>query len=292
MSGIELLEELLQAPARPLRRPDDGPRHHRQRRGRHAEGRLRLPDQAPRERRAAAGACAGPPSAAACSRENRLLQEQLRDRFRIENIVGAHGSMQDVFRVVHKVAASTSTVLIYGESGTGKELVARALHQESDRRDRPFYAVNVGRAPREHPRGRAVRPREGGLHRRRGAQDRPLRAGLGLDAVPRRGGRPEARPAGQAAARAAGAGDPARRRHRADPRGRADRGRHEPGPGAGGTRGALPRGPLLPAERHPDRAAAAARAAHRHPAARRALPEEVRRGRHGRARSARRPSRC
>jgi len=80
-------------------------------------------------------------------RENRLLQEQLRDRFRIDNIVGAHGSMQDVFRIVHKVAASNSTVLIYGESGTGKELVARALHFQSDRRERPFYAVNVAALP-------------------------------------------------------------------------------------------------------------------------------------------------
>jgi DNA-binding NtrC family response regulator len=80
-------------------------------------------------------------------RENRLLQEQLRDRFRIENMIGVHGSMQEVARVVHKVAASLSTVLIYGESGTGKELVARALHQESDRRDRPFYPVNVAALP-------------------------------------------------------------------------------------------------------------------------------------------------
>jgi DNA-binding NtrC family response regulator len=80
-------------------------------------------------------------------RENRLLKEQLRDRFRLESIVGIHGSMQDVFRIVHKVAASTSTVLIYGESGTGKELIARALHQESERRQRPFYAVNVAALP-------------------------------------------------------------------------------------------------------------------------------------------------
>jgi DNA-binding NtrC family response regulator len=80
-------------------------------------------------------------------RENRMLHEQLRDRFRLENIVGAHGSMQDVFRIVHKVASSTSTVLIYGESGTGKELVARALHHESDRGGRPFYAVNVAALP-------------------------------------------------------------------------------------------------------------------------------------------------
>ena len=80
-------------------------------------------------------------------RENRMLHEQLRDRFRLDNIVGSHGTMQDVFRMVHKVAASSSTVIIYGESGTGKELVARALHYQSDRRDRPFYAVNVAALP-------------------------------------------------------------------------------------------------------------------------------------------------
>jgi DNA-binding NtrC family response regulator len=80
-------------------------------------------------------------------RENRMLHEQLRDRFRLENIVGAHGTMQDVFRIVYKVAASNSTVLIYGESGTGKELIARALHHGSDRRGRPFYAVNIAALP-------------------------------------------------------------------------------------------------------------------------------------------------
>jgi DNA-binding NtrC family response regulator len=80
-------------------------------------------------------------------RENRMLHEQLRDRFRLDNIVGSHGTMQDVFRMVHKVANSSSTVIIYGESGTGKELVARALHYQSDRRERPFYAVNVAALP-------------------------------------------------------------------------------------------------------------------------------------------------
>ena len=79
--------------------------------------------------------------------ENKRLKEELRTRFGLESIVGAHGSMQDVFRIVHKVAASSSTVLIYGESGTGKELIARALHLESDRRAKPFYAVNVAALP-------------------------------------------------------------------------------------------------------------------------------------------------
>ena len=79
--------------------------------------------------------------------ENRALREELRGRFRLENMVGAHGSMEEVFRIVHKVARSASTVLIYGESGTGKELVARAIHVASERRDRPFLAVNVGALP-------------------------------------------------------------------------------------------------------------------------------------------------
>jgi transcriptional regulator with PAS, ATPase and Fis domain len=79
--------------------------------------------------------------------ENKRLKEELRTRFGLESIVGSHGSMQDVFRIVHKVAASNSTVLIYGESGTGKELIARALHLESDRRSKPFYAVNVAALP-------------------------------------------------------------------------------------------------------------------------------------------------
>ena len=80
-------------------------------------------------------------------RENASLHEQLRERFKVQSIIGESGAMQDVFRVVSKVARSTSTVLIYGESGTGKELVARALHVESDRSSRPFYAVNVAALP-------------------------------------------------------------------------------------------------------------------------------------------------
>jgi DNA-binding NtrC family response regulator len=80
-------------------------------------------------------------------RENRLLQEQLRERFKLENIVGESGAMHDVFRVVHKVARSAASVLIYGESGTGKELLARAIHVESDRSARPFHALNVGAQP-------------------------------------------------------------------------------------------------------------------------------------------------
>jgi len=79
--------------------------------------------------------------------ENRSLRAQLRDRFRLENIIGQHGSMQDVFRLVQKIAPSSATVLVYGESGTGKELIAQALHFNSPRAARPFLGVNCSAIP-------------------------------------------------------------------------------------------------------------------------------------------------
>ncbi len=80
-------------------------------------------------------------------RENLALQQQLVDRFSFANIIGDHGKMQDVFRLVMKIAPSASTALIYGESGTGKELIARAIHYNSPRRSRPFLAINCAAIP-------------------------------------------------------------------------------------------------------------------------------------------------
>jgi two-component system response regulator PilR (NtrC family) len=81
------------------------------------------------------------------TQENRLLRQQLEERFRIEGIVGSHFRMQQIFERIQKVSASSSTVLIIGESGTGKELVARAIHRHSARRDRPFVAVSCAAIP-------------------------------------------------------------------------------------------------------------------------------------------------
>jgi len=80
-------------------------------------------------------------------RENRQLKRQLYDKFNVDNILGRHPLMQEVFRVIKKVAASQATVLITGESGTGKELVARALHAHSQRAERPFRALNCAAIP-------------------------------------------------------------------------------------------------------------------------------------------------
>ena len=79
--------------------------------------------------------------------ENRLLRQQLEERYRVEGIVGSHYRMREVFDKLHKISNSNSTVLVRGESGTGKELVARAIHRHSPRRDQTFVAVSCAAIP-------------------------------------------------------------------------------------------------------------------------------------------------
>jgi two-component system, NtrC family, response regulator PilR len=76
--------------------------------------------------------------------ENVLLKRALRNSHRFTDIVGGSPAMAAVFQLVETIAPTTSTVLISGESGTGKELIARAIHFNSPRKDRPFVAVNCG----------------------------------------------------------------------------------------------------------------------------------------------------
>jgi transcriptional regulator with PAS, ATPase and Fis domain len=70
------------------------------------------------------------------------LSHELSDRYRFEKIIGRSSSMMEVFKLMEKVANSDSTVLINGESGTGKELVARAIHHNGPRKDKPFVVQN------------------------------------------------------------------------------------------------------------------------------------------------------
>ena len=79
--------------------------------------------------------------------ENIQLKRALKQRYNFENIVGKSEPMLKIFDLVAQVAPSRSTVLLQGESGTGKELIAKAMHLNSPRRDRPFVPVNTGSMP-------------------------------------------------------------------------------------------------------------------------------------------------
>jgi len=80
-------------------------------------------------------------------RENRLLRIEVRKKFEFNNIIGKSKKMQEIFSLIEKVALGSSTVIIYGGSGTGKELVAKAIHYNSPRSDRPFIPFNCGAIP-------------------------------------------------------------------------------------------------------------------------------------------------
>jgi two-component system, NtrC family, response regulator AtoC len=79
--------------------------------------------------------------------ENAYLKKQLKQQYRFDQIVGLSPKMQEVFKMVERVADTDSTVLILGESGTGKELIARALHFNSRRQFAPFVPINCAALP-------------------------------------------------------------------------------------------------------------------------------------------------
>jgi two-component system response regulator AtoC len=80
-------------------------------------------------------------------RENRELKGELADRYTFETIIGNSRKMQDVFKLIAKVADVDSTVLIRGENGTGKDLAAKAIHYNSKRRDGPFIKIDCTALP-------------------------------------------------------------------------------------------------------------------------------------------------
>lgn len=79
--------------------------------------------------------------------ENTLLRQQLRDRYRLDQLVGRSRRMQELFALIETIAPTSSTILISGETGTGKELVARAIHALSRRAQERFVALNCGAIP-------------------------------------------------------------------------------------------------------------------------------------------------
>jgi two-component system NtrC family response regulator len=74
--------------------------------------------------------------------ENKLLKEQLAEKFTFKGIVSRSSQMQQVLTTASRVAGAKAPVLVRGESGTGKELIARAIHYSGERKDEPFIAVN------------------------------------------------------------------------------------------------------------------------------------------------------
>ncbi|MGQ9653234.1 MAG: sigma-54-dependent transcriptional regulator [Thermodesulfobacteriota bacterium] len=80
-------------------------------------------------------------------RENKHYRQELRRQFGFENIIGHSEAMQRTFDLVRRVADSDSTVIIYGESGTGKELIAKAIHYQSGRSEKPFVPINCAAIP-------------------------------------------------------------------------------------------------------------------------------------------------
>ncbi|ANJ66251.1 nif-specific transcriptional activator NifA [Halothiobacillus diazotrophicus] len=79
--------------------------------------------------------------------ETHRLQKEQTKRYNIDNVIGNSKAMQAVFADVHQAAPSKATVLLRGESGTGKEVIARAIHELSPRRDKPFVKLNCAALP-------------------------------------------------------------------------------------------------------------------------------------------------
>ncbi len=79
--------------------------------------------------------------------EHEYYKRQFEHKFDVSNIVGESAAIRQIFDLIQRVSPGKSTVLVTGESGTGKELIARAIHQNSPRRDKPFVAVSCGAIP-------------------------------------------------------------------------------------------------------------------------------------------------
>jgi len=81
--------------------------------------------------------------------ENIRLRKELRQRYRYESLIGTSDAIKVIYGLIEKVADTDSTVLISGGSGTGKELIARAIHYNSSRGDKPMVVINCGAIPEE-----------------------------------------------------------------------------------------------------------------------------------------------
>jgi len=79
--------------------------------------------------------------------ENILLKKELKSKYGFANLIGTSPRMLEIYEIIKRVTSAKANILITGESGTGKELVARAIHYEGDRKDKPFVPINCGAIP-------------------------------------------------------------------------------------------------------------------------------------------------
>ncbi|MFL6448251.1 MAG: sigma-54-dependent transcriptional regulator [Bryobacteraceae bacterium] len=79
--------------------------------------------------------------------ENRRLREQLDTRYQFDNVIGRSAAMREIFHTIERVAPTRATVLLAGESGVGKDMIARAIHQHSPRKTKPFVKINCTALP-------------------------------------------------------------------------------------------------------------------------------------------------
>lgn len=79
--------------------------------------------------------------------ENLMLKKVVKERYYFENIIGQSPKMRELYDLLEKIAPTKTHILVAGESGTGKELVAKAIHYNSPRKDKPFVALNCGAIP-------------------------------------------------------------------------------------------------------------------------------------------------
>ncbi len=129
------------------------------------------------------------------------IREPLSDSEAFGRAVGRSYAMRRLFAVLPRIASSDATVLLEGDTGTGKGVIAEAIHSGSSRAQRPFVVVDCGSIPPSLIEQRAVRSRQGRVHRRAHRARRRVRSRGHRHGVPRRDRRAAARHAAQAAAR-------------------------------------------------------------------------------------------
>ena len=160
-------------------------------------------------------------------KEKRFIEDELKESVHFGKIVGNSPRMQHVYDMIRQVAKTKTNVLITGESGTGKELIAKAIHEQSDRAEQPFVTINCGGIPENLLESEFFGHRKGSF------------TGATSDKLGTDGDRPQGNPfsgrgrrteyqhAGQTASRRSGAGIQAGRRNQGYCRGHPDYLRHQ-----------------------------------------------------------------